>query len=196
MKKMTNKLNKVEGNNIFCGPAAIAAITGHTTDDVERLIQKLRANYSPVKAVYDTELYKIFNQLGWKVNTQSIAKGTRLFSFISEMREDGYYVISVPSHFVVVYKEGNNRFFCDNHTKEPIRAGASARLMQEVVRAARVEKIKEEEVKVDPIGLERAVWLQNEINKIDREIERLACVAVNYHDELDKIREKNNGNSR
>lgn len=140
---MTDKLTKVEGSNTFCGPAVIASVAGITTDEAEKMIQHNRCNYKPVKSAYSSELVKVMRQLGWKTQTV-LAKPQSLYSFISEMKDDGYYLITVPHHFIVVYKEGNQRFFCDNHTKEPIRAASSARLMQKVLSATRVWKYEED----------------------------------------------------
>lgn len=138
---MTTKLNSVNGANIFCGPAAISTIAGISTDEAARLVQEARYSRQDVRAMYLSEVMSVLNKLGWRTNQIRVPAGTSLFFFLSTMKEDGYYLLLLPSHFVVIEKLGSQRVFCDNHTKQPMNAASSARNMQEVRAAIKVDKI-------------------------------------------------------
>jgi hypothetical protein len=49
------------------------------------------------------------------------------------INQDGMYIVSTPTHYVVIEINNKQVFFCDNHTKQPIPAAASARLGHTVV---------------------------------------------------------------
>lgn len=126
------------GHNKFCGPAVLSILTGKTTDECARVISKINGAYQ-VAGVQLDHLLQACDKLGFnqrKIETQ----GSLYRSLVQIARQDGIYIITVPSHFVVIEVSNEKIYFCDNHTKEPIQASGSARLMQECLACYRVER--------------------------------------------------------
>jgi len=137
-------LKSVQGNNIYCGPAIISAITGVTTDQVEKMVQQLRHNDKPVVGMWDSELEAVFNKLGFKrIASNSIPKNSTLFNALCSITS-GVWAIVVPGHYVCIEVDSDGkRWFIDNHTKKPISAAASARGMQRVRWIRKIAKVED-----------------------------------------------------
>ena len=127
---MTN-LNKVnEGFNKYCGPAVLSILTGKSTDECAFTISRVNGQYK-VKGVLITDLLKAAERLGF-TNERMESSGSLFRTLHSIAGADGVYIVMVPSHFVCIEVKEKQIYFCDNHTKEPIPAASSARMMQRV----------------------------------------------------------------
>lgn len=134
---MTN-LNTVMGMNKFCGPAVLAVLTGKTTDECARVISSVNGAYK-VEGVLLSHLMKAADKLGF--DNQAVLGGNTLYSTLVRLaKSDGMYIVTVPNHFVAIEVKEGKAYFCDNHTKEPIPAGSSARLLQQVLNVNKVFK--------------------------------------------------------
>lgn len=132
-----------QGQNKFCGPAVISAITGITTDEAERVINKVRGYKldSPVTSIYPSELRAAFEMLGYKTYGIPKSKGRSIYFLMLNFSSNGVYLFYVPNHVIAIEIDGNKRWLIDNHTKKPLTLGSSARLGQRVDAVVKVEKV-------------------------------------------------------
>jgi hypothetical protein len=135
---MTNLKPVTEGFNKFCGPAVLSIMTGKSTDECARVISRINGSYN-VTGVLLSDLLKAADKLGFDtINRDS--EGMSLYrSLVNLANSDGMYIITLEKHFVCIEVRDKKIYFCDNHTKEPIPAASSARLMLKV-EAARTTK--------------------------------------------------------
>jgi hypothetical protein len=134
-------MNEINGNNKFCGPSVLSAIAGITTDEAEAIIQSIVGSTKAVRGVYYSDLKKAFHSLKFKtVDVPNISNHTVFSALYRLHRQDGTYVFMVPGHFIAIEANGNHKYICDNHTKEPINVSSSARLGMKVLFAFRVFK--------------------------------------------------------
>lgn len=129
------KLNKVtEGHNRFCGPAVLSIVTGKSTDECAEAIRKINGNYK-IEGVFLFHLIAAADKLGFKCEETPFI-GNSLYSALTSIsRNDGIYIVTISNgvgHYVCVEIADRKIYFCDNHTKEPIPAASSARLMNGV----------------------------------------------------------------
>jgi hypothetical protein len=86
-------LHEIDEVRIYCGPAALIAVTGKRYPVIRAAINKARARREncAVTSTYVTELLKALNYLGWK-----------------------HYCMTVdfPSHVSTLEKMVNNKYFC------------------------------------------------------------------------------------
>ena len=135
---MTNLKSVNVGMNRFCGPAVLSILTGKSTDECARVISQISGNYNVV-GVLLTDLLRAADKMGY--DSVSVAAGNSLYGTLVRLaNEDGMYIVTVPNHFVVIEIANKKAYFCDNHTREPIPAGSSARLGQAVISAYKVIK--------------------------------------------------------
>lgn len=119
-----------ENTNKFCGPAVIAAIVGKTTGEVEQVIQQ-QTTRSVITYMTFSEVMSCLKYYG-RLSVLSKYKSS-LYSFLTTFSQNGRYILMVPGHFIAIEILPNGeRFFLDNHTRKPINAFASARLMNPV----------------------------------------------------------------
>ena len=103
-----------QGKNRYCGPFAIAALTGGTTDDASRLVRSFTGRRA-IKYMYTDELKEALIRRGKKLKHISFPKGCRptLSQWIAKhAKPDTSYVVLVTGHYVVV---SNNRFACSQN---------------------------------------------------------------------------------
>jgi hypothetical protein len=134
---MTLQSVKLE-QNTFCGPSVISAISGIGTDKAAAILSSITGK-NKIKAVYISDVAYAFSRLGYKVEYVPFPKGTSVFSLMFSLR-DGMYVFLIPGHFIAIEVDGNHRYICDNHTKNPISASASARLGAKILSVIKVTK--------------------------------------------------------
>lgn len=136
-------MNEIKGNNIYCGPAAIAAIVGCNTDTAESYIQTYRSNYMKVKGTTNQEIIETFKLLGYEAESLPLVEDGSLFGAIPYLNE-GTYLFNLPEHYVVIDVSPTRLVtIIDNHTKTPIKLAASSRLSQNVVHCWKVTKVRE-----------------------------------------------------
>lgn len=125
------------GENKYCGPSVMSAICGITTDEAAAIISGITGK-KRVISVYESHLVAAFHKVGYKTEKLQVTSHT-VFGSLFNLK-DGIYVYTVPRHYIAIEVNGNHRYICDNHTKSPINASASARLSQKVVSMFRVWK--------------------------------------------------------
>lgn len=137
---MTPLMNEVRfGMNKFCGPAVLSIVTGKTTDECADAIRQITRKYE-VTGVYTKDLKLAANLLGFNL-TETPFVGHSLYSALTSIADkDGIYIVEITRHFVCIEIRDKVIWFCDNHTKEPMPAASSARLMQGVVGIHKVEE--------------------------------------------------------
>ena len=134
-------LNRVnEGFNKYCGPAVLSILTGKSTDECASVIGSINGQYN-VAGVTLNHLLLALDRLGFDqkcIHSQTDGSYS-LYGLITRIvSTNGMYVIMLPKHFVCIEVKDKQVYFCDNHTKEPIPAASSARLMQKIVAAYQV----------------------------------------------------------
>ena len=165
------------GLNQYCGPAVLSVLTGESTDRCAAVISAVSGR-SEIKAVSRVHLKEAFKRLKFDVIPQNFVGSTLYGKLHSMCMHDGLYVIFVSHHVVAVEIKENQAFICDNHSKVPLLANASARLTQRV----------EEVWKVFPHPLPKLVNSFIQLFKINNRIE---IVRQNvYENEEDNTRER------
>jgi len=135
---MTNLKSVNIGMNKYCGPAVLSILTGRNTDECAKVIRSITNNYE-VAGVQLQHLLQAASKLGF-IQEMIPTQGSLYRMLLGLAKREGFYIITVPSHFVVIEVTDKDIFFCDNHTKEPIKAAASARLMQACLACYRVAR--------------------------------------------------------
>jgi hypothetical protein len=135
---MTNLKKVNEGQNKYCGPAVLSILTGRSTDECARVVSQINGEYK-VKGVSVTDIEKAAERLGFATKRLS-PQGSLYRTLISIVSQDGMYIVSSETHYWCIEVKDKKIYFCDNHTKEPIPAGSSARLNNEVKTLTKVTK--------------------------------------------------------
>ncbi len=116
----------------FCGPTAIAAITGEPISVIREVIRsqigtKSDGTAMPVMGISNTVLLGTMTVLKWRVINESGSTDNRLnrmdvFRFgdflnhIQMHEHDGPYIVNVTGHYYAVDADE----ICDTHTKIPL----------------------------------------------------------------------------
>ena len=119
------------GMNKYCVPAVMSALTGRSTDECAAVITSINGRQE-IKAVNVPDIIKAFKKLRFDIEEQPLSART-LFGMLNRLAsKDGSYLIIVPKHIVAIKIEEGQIQICDNASKEPLDAHASARLTQQV----------------------------------------------------------------
>lgn len=117
----------------FCGPTAIAAITGEPISVIREVIRsqigtKSNGTAMPVMGVSNTVLLGTMERLGWKIiQTSGDTENNRCHSmdvfrlgdflnYIQMHEHDGPYIVNVTGHYYAVDSDE----ICDTYTQIPI----------------------------------------------------------------------------
>ena len=140
-----NELKSVNfGLNKFCAPSVMSALTGRSTDECAAVITSINGR-KEIKAVNIPDIIKAFEKLRFIVKEQTIYSRT-LFGVLNKLASnDGIYLVTVPHHIIAIQVENGQVQLVDNASREPLDAGASARLTQ------RVERVFEVTPKPQPV---------------------------------------------
>ncbi len=87
----------------WCGPTAVAILTGVPYSRIEQMIQRGRGKgwrTKPVKGTYISELVRVLKRLGCKVERADVYEGTAP-KFADDVRHAGAYLFRVPGHIMV-----------------------------------------------------------------------------------------------
>jgi ABC-type bacteriocin/lantibiotic exporter with double-glycine peptidase domain len=135
-------LNSVNiGQNKYCGPAVLSILTGKSTDECARVISSINGKYT-IEGVELKHLLLAAERLGF--DSEGINPAANLYgTLVSLAPRDGVYIVTITGHFVVIEVKDKKIYFCDNHTKEPMPAAASARMMQACKAVHKVVKRRE-----------------------------------------------------
>lgn len=192
---MTN-LNPVVGMNKYCGPAVLAVLTGKSTDECAYAISRITGK-SRVEAVYLNDLLMAADKLGF--DQIAYDKSSTLYgTLVRLVNDDGMYIVTVEKHFVCIEVQDKKIFFCDNHTKEPMPAASSARMMQRVIDVHKVVKRPETVIEPPkpepepklPSRAERIIMLNGQINYINSQIGALMEKRREYENELQALKKE------
>lgn len=193
---MTN-LNKVNiGMNKYCGPAVLSILTGKSTDECAYAISQITGK-SKVEAVYLNDLLRAADRLGF--DQIAYDKSSTLYGTLVRLaNDDGMYIVTLESHFVCIEVQDKKIFFCDNHTKEPMPAASSARMMQKIQAVHKVvkrpetviEQQKPEPEPKPPSRVERIIILKSQINYINSQIGALMEERRGYEIEIQALKEE------
>jgi len=106
-------------SKLWCGPAAIAAVTGQPTSVVTRALLQVRDG-KPVKGIYNHELLGALRMLGYMPSEEVRVRGPlTLAEFAAKHRNlfsERPMIVQVTGHYVVLA----GRRFVDSHTMTPV----------------------------------------------------------------------------
>lgn len=103
----------------YCGPTAIAALTGVPLARIEKMLRRVRRNWSgtrrrnmPIKGTYNSEVLRVLQRLGCKF--AEVKNPERSFArFCDDTRYvPSAYLLNVPGHYMVTCQG----LYCDNST--------------------------------------------------------------------------------
>lgn len=99
------KLHEVTGKQRWCGPAALSAITGCTTDDAARLI-RIESHVRAVKGTSDRQIAIALDTLGYSMLRSGPRAGTSptLAAWLKDKsrRPDEMFLVAAGQHWQVV----------------------------------------------------------------------------------------------
>lgn len=131
-------LKEVHGLNTYCGPAVLSALTGRSTDECAAVISSITGQ-TTIKGVFTKDILLALKKL--RFNSEPVLCGRTLYGTILRLADhDGFYIIVVPHHYVALEVSNHQVYLIDNHTKAPLLANSSARMMQKVEAAWKVTK--------------------------------------------------------
>lgn len=138
MAKLHPILNDTRGH-VWCGPGAIAAITGKPLSQVKEAIYGVRGKRSPIMGMSEIEVAHTLRALGLRpAPARKYSKDERptLARWLRErykFQMGKTYLVNITDHFVVI----RGRKFIDNQTLEPvfIRSAPKRRARVKSVRA-------------------------------------------------------------
>ena len=113
-------LHTVHGYNRYCGPTALSAILGISTDEAARRI-RLITGRPRVRGVARLHMKKVLEDFGWTV--VKFPPYTKTFVRLVDNRDhypDGLYLINITDHYIVGRKEKNLWNIVDNQFKNEI----------------------------------------------------------------------------
>jgi hypothetical protein len=154
---MSTKLHPIKHDlpgTLWCGPAALSAVTGEPTSRIHDIIKKIRGNNRPVKGVTNSELVKTAFVLGYTLEpihdyfeewrkapcgSCPIQFKPTLARFVRQRRKELHdpVVINVTGHYVVVH----GRTFVDNNVAGPVPLKKAPRRRCRVKKAFRAVRI-------------------------------------------------------
>lgn len=132
----------------YCGPAAIAALTGVPVARIEKMLRRGRKGYRdsdgrkiPIKGTHPWEVIKVLERLGCKVTEVKPAVSTfgRFVEDTVHVRTP--YLVEVTGHFMATHQGS----FCDTSSLEGPRALAGYRRA-----TRRVQRVWEVEAPAEP----------------------------------------------
>lgn len=133
-------LNEINfGVNRYCGPSVLSAITGESTDRCAAVISAVTGKQT-IKAVQMAHLIDAFKRLRCDVVKIDNIGRTIYGTMMKLADNDGIYVIAIPHHVLAIEVVEHQVFIVDNHTKVPLPAGSSSRLMQKVEEVYKITK--------------------------------------------------------
>lgn len=188
---MTNLHEVNFGINQYCGPAVLSAITGESTDRCAAVISAVSGK-TVIKAVSIAHLKEAFKRL--RFNVTDIDTSSTLYGTILRLaHKDGFYIIMVPKHVIVIEVIDGSVYLVDNASKTPLPAGSSARLMQSVECAFKVSPkdtpvFVRSEIRIDGMPSYTQIRRVNIYeNADDNTIENLGSIRYNSISELEQI---------
>lgn len=138
----------------YCGPTAIAAVTGEPVTKIEKMIRRIRSDGErkrygrilygggvknrdgrrlPIRGMYTWEMKKVMKRLGYKPVGYGHHKNRNAPRTLREFCDDkghlGVFIVEVTDHFVAV----SRGMICDTMHKEPVPWQEYRKLSRRVV---------------------------------------------------------------
>lgn len=110
------------GKNRYCGPGALAIVTGLPTDEASRLIRTVNGKRR-IFGVSPYDLRRAFMLAKVTLSDVPVAKGVSASWFVKDRIAHGWngvYVLNVTGHYLVVEIRGDEAWACDNRTVYPV----------------------------------------------------------------------------
>jgi len=131
-------LKEIHGLNTYCGPAVLSALTGRSTDECASVISRITGQ-ATIKGVYVRDILRALKLL--KFDATKVEGGRTLYGTMLRLADkDGFYIIVIPHHYVALEVNNHQIYLIDNHTKSPLLASSSARMMQKVEEVYKVSQ--------------------------------------------------------
>lgn len=126
----------------YCGPFAIAAITGESFTEVRAVANRVvkRPDNKGITGMSEWRLCKTLQELGFwtKLNFKWLdnpgAKKIVFKEWLKKERDNSFYLVVLTGHFVVV--KGDQ--FIDNHSKHPVHVNFAPWQRKQVYEVYRV----------------------------------------------------------
>ncbi len=138
-------LHSIKHNNaskMWCGPAAIAAVTGVDTKTITQIIRSV-GNKSRVKGVSNDDLLRALKVLGYETTLVDKAAFRWERETLCRWKKKNKaklktpVIVNVTGHYVVLHGD----MFVDNHTKTPVRFSKAPHRRKLVKYAWSVKKV-------------------------------------------------------
>ena len=130
MEEDSNSLHEIRGRNVYCGPAAIAAVSGITTDEAARLYRFFTFQ-TQTRSVGQRGTIDVLNHLGFDVEIEVPESPTSLRAFVTgqdSKQLNCLKLISVPRHFLAIHK----LMIADSENMVPVHFEKSADIEEDV----------------------------------------------------------------
>lgn len=91
------------GRTAWCGPAAIAILTGVPHSRIIDMVRRGRGKgwrAKPIKGMYAHEVIRVLRRLGCKIEQSEVYEST-VTKFADDVRHAGAYLVNVTGHFMV-----------------------------------------------------------------------------------------------
>jgi hypothetical protein len=132
----------------WCGPSAVAIITGRTLKFCHNKFAKLRGKEPRyIKGVYNSEMRQVLREMGYsleEIRIERINGSTKptLANWIDTVQTTDQFrsvvLLNVTNHYVVAHRG----MVCDNKQPNPVPAREHKSARQQIVHAWIVSKIK------------------------------------------------------
>jgi hypothetical protein len=136
---MLYEINHDRRSTLWCGPAAIAAVTGKPTSEIHAKISEVGGRQN-IKGVYNRELLNTLQALGapaeevWSLRWSTHSKPPTLAAWLRENRSlyaDRPVIVQVTRHYVTVF----GKRLIDNTTGGTVALGSAPHRRARVKRA-------------------------------------------------------------
>lgn len=133
---------------LWCGPAAIAAVTGQPTSVIHEAIKQDRGDRAPVRGVFPGELARVMARLGYAITVQAECQGLDVQAFckvFAPMSQAVPLIAATADHYFVLAQG----LFLDNGTRWPIEPEL-AHARGTVVEALGFKLVREPDIPTPP----------------------------------------------
>jgi hypothetical protein len=121
---------------VYCGPAALAAVTGKTVGECERHVNRVRGwRNRPVHGMDDYEIEMALARMGIRTSSRKRERESLLRA--GERLDPGLYVVTVTGHFVALERTAQGAVVSDTYgiqllSQHPCRRKQVKRILQVV----------------------------------------------------------------
>lgn len=99
-------LHKIEEVKVYCGPAALIAVSGKRLPEIRAVVNEIRGRVpnKGIMGMKNGEITKALDALSIDYDHWVLESNTRLSILIATLDEDYPYIINVTGHYVTYYK--------------------------------------------------------------------------------------------